>query len=87
MRANASSLVTLTRFALATPCQYDWPAETDRRSVPSALSWASTAACAPEPRAIIVITAPTPITIPSVVRNDRSLDARIAEKATQRISR
>src|SRR2546428_13531415 len=42
--------------------------------------------CAPEPRATIVITAPTPMMIPSIVRSERSLLARSASSATRMIS-
>src|SRR5207244_5754639 len=41
---------------------------------------------APEPRAIMVITAPTPMMIPSMVRSERSLLARSASSATRMIS-
>src|SRR5438552_12083872 len=47
-------------------------------------SW--TAFCAPLPSATIVMTAPTPMMMPSIVRNDRSLLARIACSATWKIS-
>src|SRR2546423_6370758 len=47
---------------------------------------ACTAFCAPLPSATIVITAPTPMMMPSIVRNDRSLLARIAWSATWKIS-
>src|SRR2546428_281165 len=45
-----------------------------------------TAFCAPLPSATIVMTAPTPMMMPSIVRNDRSLFARIAWSATWKIS-
>src|SRR5439155_13707460 len=45
-----------------------------------------TAFCAPEPSAIIVITAPTPMMMPSIVRRERSLLARSASSATRTIS-
>src|SRR6267378_4898452 len=47
---------------------------------------ACTAFWAPVPKATIVMTAPTPMMIPSIVRNDRSLLARIACNATWKIS-
>src|SRR5882762_11730325 len=47
---------------------------------------ACTAFWAPVPNATIVITAPTPMMMPSIVRNDRSLLARIAWSATWKIS-
>src|SRR6059036_2431140 len=42
--------------------------------------------CAPEPRATIVITAPTPMMMPSMVRSERSLLTRSASRATRMIS-
>src|SRR5687767_7856582 len=45
-----------------------------------------TACCAPRPRAIIAMTAATPMTMPSIVRNERILLARSAPSATARIS-
>src|SRR5947208_9645457 len=53
---------------------------------PRAAIRACTAFCAPVPSATIVMTAPTPMMIPSIVRNDRSLFARIACSATWKIS-
>src|SRR5690349_6556123 len=47
-------------------------------------SW--TAFCAPEPSAIMVMTAPTPMMMPSMVSSDRSLLARSASSATRMIS-
>src|SRR5688500_749305 len=54
--------------------------------VPRALMRSRTACCAPRPSAIIAITAATPMTMPSIVRNDRILLARSAPSATRRIS-
>src|SRR6058998_3682146 len=53
---------------------------------PRAAIRACTAFCAPVPSATIVMTAPTPMMMPSIVRNDRSLLARIACSATWKIS-
>src|SRR5258706_9564521 len=53
---------------------------------PSAGSRACTVFCAPLPSATMVMTAPTPMMMPSIVRNDRSLLARIAWSATWKIS-
>src|SRR6266849_4494414 len=58
----------------------------ERRVGPSAWRRAWTALCAPLPSATIVMTAPTPMMMPSIVRNDRSLLARIACSATWKIS-
>src|SRR2546429_350203 len=58
----------------------------DSRVGPRAAMRACTAFCAPLPSATIVITAPTPMMMPSIVRNERSLFARIACSATWKIS-
>src|SRR6266571_5854986 len=58
----------------------------ERRVGPSAWRRAWTAFCAPLPSATIVMTAPTPMMMPNIVRNDRSLLARIAWSATWKIS-
>src|SRR6266481_3224267 len=58
----------------------------ESRVGPSAWRRAWTAFCAPLPSATIVMTAPTPMMMPSIVRNDRSLLARIAWSATWKIS-
>src|SRR5437879_4297165 len=57
-----------------------------RRLVPRDWIWSATAFWAPVPSATMVITAATPITMPSIVRAERSLLARIAPSATPRIS-
>src|SRR5438093_12545767 len=52
-------------------------------------SWAIrsfTDSCAPRPSASIAITAETPITMPSMVRNERSLFERSASSATANVS-
>src|SRR5258705_7147536 len=41
--------------------------------------------CAPRPSATIAMTAPTPITIPSMVKKERSLFARSASSATETV--
>ena len=53
---------------------------------PSAAMRSSTAFCAPLPSATIVITAPTPMMMPSMVSTDRSLLARMDWKATAIVS-
>src|SRR5439155_23931282 len=58
----------------------------ERRVGPSAWRRAWTAFWAPLPSATIVMTAPTPMMMPSIVRNDRSWLARIAWSATWKIS-
>src|SRR3989442_1378998 len=56
------------------------------RSGPIAAMRSWTAFWAPEPRASMVITAPTPMMMPRAVSSDRSLLARIAWSATLKIS-
>src|SRR5437660_3696598 len=56
------------------------------RLVPKDWIWSATAFWAPVPSATMVITAATPITMPSIVRAERSLLARMAPSATPRIS-
>ncbi len=85
-RVSASATVRLTRTSEATPRMNDCPGATVSRFVPSALIWSWTAFCAPLPSAIMVMTAPTPMMMPSIVRNERSLFARIAWSATFQIS-
>src|SRR5687768_7460924 len=69
-----------------TPRPNCWPGMIVSSVVPRALMRSRTACCAPRPRAIIAITAATPMTMPSIVRNDRILLARSAPSATRRIS-
>src|SRR6266850_1625619 len=71
---------------IATPPRNDCPGYSDSSVGPSAWRRACTAFWAPLPSATIVITAPTPMMMPSIVRNDRSLLARIAWSATWKIS-
>ena len=52
------------------------------RFEPRLLIWSSTRACAPAPTATIVITAPTPMMMPSIVSAERSLLTRSAASAT-----
>ena len=55
------------------------------RFVPIAANACSTCALAPAPMAIIAMTAPTPMMMPSVVRNERSLLRRTARSATRSV--
>src|SRR3989442_13326659 len=57
-----------------------------RRSEPSAWMRSCTDFCAPLPSATMVIMAPTPMMMPSMVRKERRAWARIACSATRRIS-
>src|SRR6266480_2357343 len=68
------------------PPRNAWPGYSDNSVGPSAAMRACTAFWAPLPSATMVITAPTPMMMPSIVRNDRSLLARIAWSATWKIS-
>src|SRR5215207_3269768 len=63
-----------------------WPAKTVNTLAPSAAIRSSTAFCAPEPSATMVITAPTPMMMPSMVSIDRSAFDRIDEMATANVS-
>ena len=54
-----------------------WPAKTVNTLAPSAVIRSSTAFCAPLPSATMVMTAPTPMMMPSIVSTARSLLARI----------
>ena len=54
-----------------------WPAKTVNTLAPSAAIRSSTAFCAPLPSATIVMTAPTPMMMPSMVSIERSLLARM----------
>src|SRR5262245_41132726 len=62
------------------------PGFTVNSVVPSAAMRSLTACCAPVPSATTAITAPTPITMPSIVSSDRSLFALSAPRATAMIS-
>src|SRR5919198_3481454 len=55
--------------------------------MPAARTWSSIAVCAPDPSAIIVITAATPIVIPSIVSVVCSLLRPSARQATSRLVR
>jgi hypothetical protein len=68
-----------------TPAVLDVPCWMMRTFVPIAANASSTRALAPAPIAIIVMTAPTPMTIPSVVRSERSLFRRMDRSATLRV--
>src|SRR3954447_11212293 len=76
----------MVRSVMRTPPKRAWPAKTVKTLAPSAAIRSCTAFWAPEPSATMVITAPTPMMIPSMVSSDRSLLARIARKATATVS-
>src|SRR5512143_4104495 len=59
---------------------------TVRSVVPSAWMRSFTDCCAPRPSATMAMTAATPITMPSMVRNERSLLAPRASRATPMVS-
>ena len=70
----------------ATPPTRMSAGKTESSVVPSAEMRAFTDCCAPRPSATTAMTAPTPMTTPSIVRKDRSLLARSAPSATAMIS-
>src|SRR5262245_61008319 len=76
----------MVRSVMRTPPKRAWPAKTVKTLAPSAAIRSCTAFWAPVPSATMVITAPTPMMIPSMVSSDRSLLARIARKATATVS-
>src|SRR5574338_1280496 len=76
----------MVRSVIRTPPKRAWPAYTVKTFAPSAAIRSWTAFWAPLPSATMVITAPTPMMIPSMVSSDRSLLARIARKATATVS-
>jgi hypothetical protein len=62
-----------------------WPGRTISRLVPRLLIWSDTARVAPLPTVTIVITAATPMTMPSVVSTERSRLRRISRSASPRV--
>src|SRR5688500_7905549 len=70
----------------AIPVRTTCPGITVRSVVPSAEIRAFTDCWAPRPSATTAMTAPTPMTTPSIVRNDRSLFALRAPSATPMVS-
>src|SRR5438105_4245768 len=64
-----------------------WPGTIVSMVVPSEAIRSFTDCWAPRPSATIAITADTPITMPSMVRNERSLFARSASIATVKVSK
>jgi hypothetical protein len=67
------------------PPAVDDPGRTISRFVPIAANACSTCDFAPAPMAIIAMTAPTPMMIPRVVKNERSLLRKTARSATRRV--
>src|SRR5690349_1319632 len=76
----------MVRSVIRIPPKRACPAKTVNTFAPRAAMRSCTAFWAPEPRATMVITAPTPMMMPSMVSSDRSLLARIARKATATVS-
>src|SRR4029450_6708204 len=68
------------------PCE-KFPAETMIMFVPADWIWASIEVCAPVPSATIVMTAPTPMIMPSIVSAVRILLRLSALSATRKIMR
>ena len=62
-----------------------WPGRTCSRLVPRLEIWFCTASVAPLPSVTMVITALTPITMPRIVRNERSRLRRIERRASSRV--
>ncbi len=79
--AIASSTVRFCCVPVKTPPVPRRPGRTTSRLVPSASNCAVTCACAPAPSAIIAITAPTPMMMPSIARSERILFAMRLLKA------
>src|SRR3954469_7817672 len=76
----------MVRSVIRIPPWLACPANTENTFAPSAAIRSSTAFWAPLPSATIVITAPTPMMIPSIVSMERSMLARIDCKATATVS-
>src|SRR5436190_11045250 len=87
--ACASSSVSRARSVADAiePLMRCWPGTTRSTVVPSWAIRSFTERWAPRPNATIAITAETPITMPSMVRNERSLFARSASSATVKVSK
>src|SRR5215472_707898 len=66
-----------------TPPEDDDPGRTMRRLVPMAAKACSTCDLAPAPMAIMAMTAPTPMMMPSVVKKERILLRKMARMATR----
>ncbi len=67
------------------PGPWRWPGRTISRLLPRLAIWSCTAWVAPLPSVTMVITAPTPITMPSMVRKERSKLRRIERKASNNV--
>src|SRR5919112_2033711 len=76
----------MVRSVIRTPPWLACPAKTVKTLAPRAAMRSCTAFWAPLPRATIVITAPTPMMMPSMVSTDRSMLARIDCRATATVS-
>src|SRR3989442_1470014 len=79
-------MVMLTLPMIVMPPRKFCPGKMVSRSGPIAAMRSCTDFWAPDPSASMVITAPTPMMMPSAVSSDRSLFARIACSATLKIS-
>ena len=84
--AIASASVSLKDGALVPPLPgpMRWPGRTCSRLVPRPEIWFCTASVAPLPTVTMVITALTPITMPSTVRKERIRLRRIERNASRR---
>ena len=69
--------------AVLSPGPRRWPGRTCSRLLPRLLIWSRTAWVAPLPTVTMVITAATPMTMPSTVRKERSRLRRMARRASR----
>ena len=83
--ACASSSVRFCWEPVMTPREPRCPGITISRFVPIAENRSRTCFCAPLPIASIAITAPTPMMMPSIARNERSLFASRLLRPTLKI--
>ena len=70
-------MLRMVRSVIRMPPKRACPAYTLKTFEPSAAMRSSTAFCAPLPSATMVMTAPTPMMMPSMVSMDRSALARM----------
>ena len=82
---TSSIVIFLAMFVWTPPCEMRC-ASICSTVVPRRAMRSLTDACAPSPSAIIVITAATPITMPSIVSSERSTLARSASSAIRTTS-
>ncbi len=81
--ASASDSLNAAAPAAPMPGPRRCPGRTISRLLPRLEIWSLTACVAPLPSVTIVITAPTPMTIPRIVRNERIRLRRISRSASR----